>query len=187
MKNQKGITLVSLVITIIVLVMLAGVAIVALMGDNSVLRQANSARVTNLESTVNEEVKLACAALRIAVAEAQAKNNSYSVIDNEAEISATLKRVLNDDTNLSGAYEVSAADANHKIVITYKGNDYSQATNDNEAAITFEVQLAQSTIELVKDSMDASGLVNQIGGKEAITVDEITKTPGTSTETPSGN
>lgn len=175
MKNQKGITLVALVITIIVLMILAGVVIFALMGDNSVLRQANSARVTNLESTVTEEVKLACGALRIAVAEAQAKNNSYNVLDNEEQISATLERVLNDDTNLDGEYAVSEASDYHKLVVTYTGTDYSQATNDSAASITFDVQLAQSTVELVKDSMHASGLVNQIGGKNTITVDEITK------------
>lgn len=176
MKNQKGITLVALVVTIIVLVILAGIVIFALMGDNSVLRQANSARVTNIESTVNEEVKLACGALRIAVAEAQAKNNSYNVLDNEEQIISTLERVLNDDTNLNGTYDVaSKGDNTHKLVVTYTGADYSQATNNSKANITFDVQLAQSTIELVKNSMNASGLLNQNGGKNVITVNEITK------------
>lgn len=43
MKNQNGITLVALVITIIVLLILAGVAIAALSGDNSILTRASEA------------------------------------------------------------------------------------------------------------------------------------------------
>ena len=35
MKNEKGITLVALVITIVVLLILAGVAITSLMGENN--------------------------------------------------------------------------------------------------------------------------------------------------------
>ena len=40
-KNQKGITLVALVITIIVLLILAGVSIAMLTGDNGVLKKAS--------------------------------------------------------------------------------------------------------------------------------------------------
>ena len=39
-KNNTGITLVSLVITIIVMLILAGVSLSMIMGDNSVLLQA---------------------------------------------------------------------------------------------------------------------------------------------------
>ena len=43
-SNRQGITLVALVITIIVLLILAGVAIRAVVGDNGVLKQATKAR-----------------------------------------------------------------------------------------------------------------------------------------------
>ena len=39
-KNSKGITLIALVITIIVLLILAGVTIATLTGDNGILTQA---------------------------------------------------------------------------------------------------------------------------------------------------
>ena len=45
MKNQKGITLIALVITIIVLLILAGVSIAMLTGENSILVKAKSAGV----------------------------------------------------------------------------------------------------------------------------------------------
>ena len=43
-KEQKGITLIALVITIIVLIILAAVAIATLAGDNGLLRRATQAR-----------------------------------------------------------------------------------------------------------------------------------------------
>ena len=43
MKNQKGITLVALVITIIVLLILAGISIAMLTGENGILNRAVSA------------------------------------------------------------------------------------------------------------------------------------------------
>ena len=43
MKNNKGITLIALVITIIVLLILAGVSIAMLTGENGILNQASKA------------------------------------------------------------------------------------------------------------------------------------------------
>lgn len=43
MRNQKGITLIALVITIIVLLILAGVSIAMLTGENGILKQAANA------------------------------------------------------------------------------------------------------------------------------------------------
>lgn len=49
MRNQRGITLIALVITIIVLLILAGVSIAMLTGDNGILNKASkSASETNL-------------------------------------------------------------------------------------------------------------------------------------------
>ena len=44
--NNKGITLVSLVITIIVMLILAGVSLSMVLGDGSVLDQAKNARTS---------------------------------------------------------------------------------------------------------------------------------------------
>ena len=44
MKKQKGITLVSLVITIIVLIILAGISIHALVGQSGIITRAQQAK-----------------------------------------------------------------------------------------------------------------------------------------------
>ena len=58
-KSQKGITLIALVITIIVLLILAAVSIATLTGQNGILTQANNAKTRTAEAQVNEEIKLA--------------------------------------------------------------------------------------------------------------------------------
>ena len=58
MKNNKGITLIALVITIIVLLILAGVSIAMLTGDNGILTQAKSAQNKTKISSIAENVQM---------------------------------------------------------------------------------------------------------------------------------
>ena len=62
LKINKGITLIALVITIIVLLILAGVTIATLTGDNGILTKAQSAKTQNDKATAKEKVDLAIAA-----------------------------------------------------------------------------------------------------------------------------
>ena len=64
-RLEKGITLIALVITIIILLILAGVTITMLTGDNGILKQATNARETNSKAEFEEQVKLAVIASRV--------------------------------------------------------------------------------------------------------------------------
>ena len=59
LKERKGITLIALVITIIVLLILAGVSIAMLTGQNGILTQAQNAKTTTDNKSAEEKVKLA--------------------------------------------------------------------------------------------------------------------------------
>lgn len=59
LKERNGITLIALVITIIVLLILAGVTIATLTGDNGILGKANEAKTTNDEEKAKEQIKIA--------------------------------------------------------------------------------------------------------------------------------
>lgn len=61
MKNNKGITLIALVITIIVLLILAGVAIAMLTGENSILVRATDAKVVNEIGALKDEASMKAA------------------------------------------------------------------------------------------------------------------------------
>ena len=58
MRRNKGITLIALVITIIVLLILAAVSIATLTGENGILTQANKAKVETRGASVEEECSL---------------------------------------------------------------------------------------------------------------------------------
>lgn len=57
-KGNTGITLIALVITIIVLLILVGVSIATLTGENGILTQANKAKTENTKTSAKEQVKL---------------------------------------------------------------------------------------------------------------------------------
>ena len=59
LKNEKGITLVALVITIIVLLILAGVTLSMVMGDSGIFGKANNAKEQTKLSNAEEIIKLA--------------------------------------------------------------------------------------------------------------------------------
>ena len=58
-KNQKGITLIALVITIIVLLILAGVSIAMLTGDNGILNQATRAKTDSMKAELADKINMA--------------------------------------------------------------------------------------------------------------------------------
>ena len=57
-RNIKGITLISLVITIIVLLIIAAVSIAMLTGENGILNKANVAKERTNEESIKEDIKL---------------------------------------------------------------------------------------------------------------------------------
>ena len=58
-KQKKGITLIALVITIIVLLILAGISISMLSGDNGILQRATTAKENSEKTQIEERIKLA--------------------------------------------------------------------------------------------------------------------------------
>ena len=64
-KGSKGITLVALVITVIVLLILAGVTIATLTGNNGILTRASEAKNESEESAIREKIKLCALSSRI--------------------------------------------------------------------------------------------------------------------------
>lgn len=114
MKSQKGITLIALVITIIVLLILAGVTIAMLTGENGILNKATTA----VNNTTDAELK---EAVRLAVATNITNNDgSFVVTDKTAlkkEIETANANVTAEVTNIEegenkGNYSVSVKPKN---------------------------------------------------------------------------
>ena len=56
LNNKKGITLIALVVTVVVLIILAGVSINAVLGDNGIIKKANQAASVTKEAEVKEAI-----------------------------------------------------------------------------------------------------------------------------------
>ena len=65
-KSSKGITLVALVVTIIVLLLLAGIAIASLGGENGIFAKVKQAKKANIESEMKEQLTMGLQELQIA-------------------------------------------------------------------------------------------------------------------------
>lgn len=120
LKESKGITLIALVITIIVLLILAGVTIATLTGENGILNQANKSKISIEEARIEEEIKLALIKV----------NASKQINDNQDKDKATLlkEELQKNDTDV----EVSTNEINGKGLITkYKGQYYWIDDNNN--------------------------------------------------------
>ena len=127
MKNQKGITLIALVITIIVLLILAGVSIAMLTGENSILVKAKSAGVESDKANLEESIKLAVATI--------ITNQSGFPDDgiDKDELKQSLENVNSDYTftiiakNISGAEETDKANIKYFEVKATKGSEIGRA------------------------------------------------------------
>ena len=80
-KSTNGITLIALVITIIVLLILAGVSIAMLTGQNGILTQAQMAKTATEQSGAKEKVALA-----VTSAIAQTRDGTLTIDNLKAEI-----------------------------------------------------------------------------------------------------
>ena len=83
LKQKKGITLIALVITIVVLLILAGVTIAMLTGENGILGKATTAKAKSAEEEAREKVSLMLASWKMEKAINNADFDNY--IENYSE------------------------------------------------------------------------------------------------------
>ena len=114
LKQSKGITLIALVITIIVLLILAGVSIATLTGKNGILTQANDAKTENVKGKEKEAIGLAYNSVKI---DKVSTNDKSKITDDE------LKAALEKDGEKVNSVEEDAEGTITVIMLT--GNKYT--------------------------------------------------------------
>ena len=77
MKKNKGITLIALVVTIIVLLILAGISISVLTGDNGLIKKAVLVNTENAYGGAQEQVRMAYTAVKLEIKTKIAKDGNY--------------------------------------------------------------------------------------------------------------
>ena len=138
MRNQRGITLIALVITIIVLLILAGVSIAMLTGDNGILTNANeSARETAI-STAREEVALAVnEGITNYYNTVYVDDQEAAILDSiDAELSTVTASYTTAKDKVTMVYTKTAAP--YTVAISYDGDLVTTASISSTGALTWD-------------------------------------------------
>ena len=125
MKGNKGITLIALVVTIIVLLILAGVSIAMLSGENGILNKASEAAVETRISSAKE-----IAVIDLADVIAEYYYQKYVVVNNTV-VEESLQGFIQDNWATSDATQYTVTSGS--VTITPKLADGADVTGTVQA------------------------------------------------------
>ena len=133
-KSNNGITLIVLVITIIVMLILAGISLTFALGENGILEKAKNAAITSRESQAKEEVTMAWI-----------KTKSDSSIDEESDTNSYVKNLLNKFLKDTGEVIGLEYNKNATSTLIYR-------SNDQDWEYTFKIKRrGKVELKLIKD------------------------------------
>ena len=112
--NNKGITLIALVVTIIVLLILAGISISMLTGENGILQRSTNAKV---ETEIGQEKEFVALAYNSALAKKVSEGD--------------LEKVTAEDLNNELTNQGATADGSDPIVVTFTDSKRQYKINTN--------------------------------------------------------
>ena len=141
MRNQKGITLVALVITIVVLLILAGVTISMVLGPNGVLSNANKAKQNSAKSTAQDALSTALSSITTDI---YAGNHVEGT--DEGKTYSDAKAIKDEPAQFKKALETAAPGytftvSGNTVTVTSKQNNaesYTATVNDQLLIQSFE-------------------------------------------------
>ena len=145
MRNQKGITLVALVITIIVLLILAAVTIAALGGSNGILTNASKAQTANelgeaedlINLTANEAINKYYTSIYV--------NGDKEVAETNGKQTTVVNAINSLSLNNGTTKQITDQDDDKLITVTSKnGKGKATATIDENGTLsTWTVTIKQ--------------------------------------------
>ena len=135
-KREKGITLVALVITIVILLILAGIAIAALTGNNGLFSRAQQAKEETIKSQLKEEITMAIQEIQ---AEELPKGNNVTLetlADGQLEEKLEDITVELEDDKINGEYKNYEYTINSNLEVTIK-----EKASENKIKGKAEIQM----------------------------------------------
>lgn len=147
MKKENGITLIALVITIIVLLILAGVSIAMLTGDNGILNKATSAGDATREAEMKEAVSLAVSTL---MAEKSDPTSSATAAQTALSYTNVANQIKKDNvssaaTGSTDGITYTYAGKNYKITYTMVDKTGATTTTESEAVGVKDVTITPAS------------------------------------------
>lgn len=133
-KNERGITLVALVVTIVVLLILAGVTIMYVMSDNGIFGQAQNAGDQTNKAAVKEAVEMAIAGLYPEVYSSTAADDTALASDLATSFQKNLSSSMKDTGFVNGTFTATKGNVSSLqmtgCTIVYKGVTYTVTYGD---------------------------------------------------------
>ena len=160
-RKEQGITLIALVITIIVLLILAGVSIAMLTGENGILTQATNAKEKTTKAEEEEKVNMAVLGSSIA-------DNGYSEILEEASFRQELTNQFGNN-----GYDL-VVNGDGSFIITVKESQRKYYVNDDKTVINSDNIIEISTAEELASFRDDVNSGNSYEGKAVLLTSDIT-------------
>lgn len=143
MKEQKGITLIALVITIIVLLILAGISIATLTGENGILTKANTAKKITIEGEEKEQISLA---YNGAKTEKLQISNISNVIAKDLQLQLDAQNTKATAVDKGNKIKVTFSETRNQYIIDGSKGEIEKAKE--EIPITFKVLNTDFTTNL---------------------------------------
>lgn len=116
-REENGITLIALIVTMIVILILASVTIITLTGDNGLIKKASEAKETTEDAKKMEEIQLAIINIK------SNENNTY-----EEKAMLLKEQLKNNDSNVETTVNTKNGDG---ILLKYYGLYYWIDSKDN--------------------------------------------------------
>ena len=139
MKKNRGITLVALVITIIILLILAGITIATLSGENGLISKVKRAKEAEIKAEMREELTLALNDLQI-------EKRAEATLDDVTQdwINGQIKKyecTIKDDASLSGKQIIMKKDKiTGKFLIDENLNIVEEEYNESSIEFSYETR-----------------------------------------------
>ena len=168
-NKQKGITLIALIITIIVLLILAGVTISTLSGNNSATQKAAEAEEKNAIGQAKEEIEMGAmdALLNYYTYGTSSVGTSKQIII-EQKATDTLENIKNIEKNILSTSNVNTED--HTIIINTRSLSVTGVIEDNGTITWTEATNNSGNSETRKGGGNESIAVNTMRGMIGKTV-----------------
>ena len=153
MKNkEQGITLVSLVVTIIILIILAGVSINLILGENGIITKSKQAKEKTEQAKLNEEVALNELYMQIEAEGISSGDASYDAIEKLVEFKREIATAISDmGIETSESANAATMASNIRSISGASSADKVSYDNTNSGLTSTNVQ---ETVDELNNNLD---------------------------------
>ena len=152
-KRNSGITLIALVITIIVLLILAGVSITMITGNNSILDQATSASRETTHANVYEQMQLEASVYTVDKSTGKQSNSLIDYLKSKSIISDILgeenKWLINVTTLLGSNQSIGKGTYPNDVYVLEKQATSTGSIVNTKVATTIPIRIASTNTKSV--------------------------------------